>query len=286
MTSFWRATAPVAITTGLIAAAGTALAVGAIPAQAASPAGYGISIAAVTPAYPGAVHGKVDGYALVVYKVSYHHLNAAVVGGTVTGAAAGDRITLLAEPFGARTFTPGPSATLTPSGGVASYSFTVAPTLATRYEVRVTTGTTTDGTSAAQTVYVTRLAVEAGSTKCSRGRCEMRGKVFAVVPPRTYRKEAAKRWYIYFGLATKGRAAPPAVLPLDRRAAVGRARKLTKNAFTVPVKIRFDSKLVHPGRRAVWVACTKDTVTKDGLGLPGRHGCGTAKIRSHAAYVG
>jgi hypothetical protein len=114
----------------------------------------------------------------------------------------------------------------------------------------------------------------------------MRGKVFAVVPPRTYRKEAAKRWYIYFGLASKSRAAPPAVLPLDGRAQVGKARRLTKTAFTVPVKIPFESTLAHPGRRALWVACTKDTVAQDGLGLPGHHGCGAAKIRSHAAYVG
>jgi hypothetical protein len=286
MTRFWRAPAPGAIATGLIAATGISLSAGAIPAQAANPVGYGISIAAASPAYPGAVLGKVDGHALVVYKVSYHHLNAAVISGTVTGAAAGDRITLLAEPFGAGAFTPGKSEALSPSGGVASYSFAVKPTLATRYKVRVTTGTTADGTSAAQTVFVTRLAVEAGATTCSAGRCEMRGKIFAVVPPRTYRREAGKRWYIYFALASKGRAEPPGILPLDTGAVVGKARRLTKSAFTVPVKIRFDSKLAHAGRHTVWVACTKDTVTKDGLGLPGHHGCGSADIRSHAAYVG
>jgi hypothetical protein len=32
--------------------------------------------------------------------------------------------------------------------------------------------------------------------------------------------------------------------------------------------------------------CAEETVTRDGLGLPGHHGCGAKKARSNAAYLG
>jgi hypothetical protein len=59
----WLVAVAAAVTSGLAA--------GAIPAQAenASLAGYSATISATSPHALGAVHGKVDGYALVYYEV-------------------------------------------------------------------------------------------------------------------------------------------------------------------------------------------------------------------------
>ncbi len=65
-----------------------------------------------------------------------------MISGNVTGAVLNDTATLLAEPFGAKTFTP--AATPITLTGAASqpYSFNVKPSLATHYEVQVKTGAT------------------------------------------------------------------------------------------------------------------------------------------------
>ena len=61
----------------IVAAVASTLAAGTIPAlaQAASPGAYSVTISAASPHYPGAVHGKVDGYALVAYRVSHKHID-------------------------------------------------------------------------------------------------------------------------------------------------------------------------------------------------------------------
>ena len=141
MSRIWRLAAPVAVAGGLIAA-------GVAPAAQASPATVGVTISATSPHYPGNVHGKVLGFALVVYKGG-KATNTAVISGNVSGAAVNDTATLLAKPFGAKSSTKAaPPMTLS---GVASqpYSFSVKPSLATHYEVQVKTGTTVDKTSGA-----------------------------------------------------------------------------------------------------------------------------------------
>ena len=35
-----------------------------------------------------------------------------------------------------------------------------------------------------------------------------------------------------------------------------------------------------------WTACVKDTVSRDGLGLPGSHGCGARRVLRTASYLG
>lgn len=35
-----------------------------------------------------------------------------------------------------------------------------------------------------------------------------------------------------------------------------------------------------------WFVCAKDTVSEDGVGLPGHHGCGSSRVLRTAAYVG
>jgi hypothetical protein len=35
-----------------------------------------------------------------------------------------------------------------------------------------------------------------------------------------------------------------------------------------------------------WDAFLKDTLSKDGLGVPGHHGCGSSRIRPTVKYLG
>ena len=68
----------------------------------------------------------------MIYKATKGSLNTGVVSGTVTTTAVDDKATLLAKPFGKKAYhAVGTPVTLTPSAGVAPYSFNVTPTLAT-----------------------------------------------------------------------------------------------------------------------------------------------------------
>ena len=282
MSKIWRWIAPAALAGGLLATA-------AVPAQAASPAAPSVTISATSPHYPGAVKGLVDHYALVIYKDASGSMNTATISGDVTGAASGDAATLLAEPFGKKTFTStGQSTTLSPSGSTpVAYSFTVTPTLATKYEVQVT-GSTPDTTSGTATVYVTEWpGGTKWTTKCSNGDCTFSFQYYEELPVSAYRTETAKHFYFYFDLDPKLSAKSfPKYLYLDKAASVSKAHKFNKDEFWVLVKWSVRTSLKNPARFGLAELCTKDTLTKDGLGLPGHHGCGAKRVSTSAPYVG
>jgi hypothetical protein len=279
----WRRIAPVAVAGGLLAASG------ALPAEAASSATYSVTISATSPHYPGAVKGKVDGYALVVYKTSAGHLNAATVSGTVAGATSGDVATLLAKPFGASSYRS--AGTFALSGAASeSYSFTVTPSLATNYRVQVTTGTHVDVTSGLQTVYVSDGNATTGKnadfrTKCSHDHCKTTWNYFIVVPASAYHTESVKPWYVYFELDTKLPNIPKYIYRA-KSAHGSKARKIHADEFEVTLTVPFTTHIRNPGRFALGTACTRDTAGKDGLGLPGSHGCGAKRLNTRAPYVG
>src|ERR1700758_2690794 len=92
----------------------------AIPAASASTsAGSIITISATSPHYPGLTgkdHGLIDNkFAIVVYKGKSGE-NTGVISGSVTTTATNDTATLVAKPFGAKTYKAvGTPATLTHS---------------------------------------------------------------------------------------------------------------------------------------------------------------------------
>jgi hypothetical protein len=277
MSKIWRWIAPIAVAGGLVATSG------ALPAEAASSAAYGITISATSPHYPGATKGKVDGYALVIYKTTYHNWDAAVVSGDVTGAASGDVVSLLDEPFGTKTFKPtGAQQTLTGTSPE-SYSFTVKPTVATKYEAEVTTGSTLDATSGTQTVYVTEGGTSAHSRKvCSSTRCVYSYDVYETLPASAYKIESAKPLYLYQAV-TYTKALPKYFY----RTKTGRASKAKRiHAGEFEIAFTFYIPLRHG--EATWSTsfCTKDTESRDGVGLPGRHGCGNKRFPLTAVYLG
>jgi len=284
MSKIWRWVAPISI-------AGTIMAGTMLPAQAA-PSAYAVTLAATSPNYPGASHGKVDGFALVVFgtRPSVYHWpknwSIATIAGTVTGAAAGDVATLFARPFGAKSYaSTGMTRTLA-STGTDKYSFTVKPRLATSYRVEVQTGTTTDATSPAQTVYVTLAPIPSRvRTHCASGRCKITALLKVLVPASAYRTESRKHWYFYFNLDTRLPRLPK-YLSLDRSASASHLRRLNSGEFEITATIPFSTHVSNPARFAIWTGCTKDAVTKDGIGLPGRHGCGASRVRFNSPYIG
>src|SRR5215472_5170532 len=258
MLRIWRTAAPVVVAGALIAASGPAT------AQAASPAAYSVTIHATTK------NPKVTGDTLVAYKFATY--NTAEIHGQVTGATSGDEVTLLSKRFGAKHFAAtGKPITLTIP--TSTYSFTVRPSLATRYKVRVSTGDKADVTSTVQIVYVIFGGTIRGTHKrCSRTRCILSFRAYELVPPSAYKIEAAKHVYPYLAV---GHPRLPQFLRLSATATVSKARRVRADEFVQ--RFRFVIPL-HGKTNWIWEACTKDTERRDGLGLPGRHHCGDKRV--------
>jgi hypothetical protein len=278
MSRVWRWVVP------LTAAAGLLSATAAIPAEAAT-SSYSVTISATSPNYPDATNGLVDGFALVVYKATAHNWDQGTVSGTVTGYASGDVVTLLAEPFKAKSFTStGSTVTLTSSG---SYSFTVQPSLATKYEVQVSTGTTVDVTSGAATVYVTNdysFGKSHKSCDLAANKCTFTYKVSLFVPASALKVESHKPLYLYIAQWYSATGSPTWYY-LDKNATASKATRV--NAGEYRIALTFYIKL-KPRKVNYWSTtfCAKDTESKDGLGLPGHHGCGNKRLNADTIYVG
>lgn len=239
----------------------------ALPAQAASQPGYKITISAAGSA-PGSVKGKVYGYALVVYK--FAHQDTGTISGTVSGAAAGDIVTLLAKPFGARSFSPTGQSTTLSATGTDSYSFSVRPTLATAYEAQVSTATSLDATSPSATVYVTYSGRQTSSRdRCTATTCVFSYTFHSFLPPSAYQTETRKRVYLYLAQWKSGRRAK--WFYLTRAASATKPKSISAGEYAQTVTWHISLKA---GRYWETGICAKDTETRDGLGLPGRHGCG------------
>jgi hypothetical protein len=277
MSKIWRWITPVAVAGGLVAV------VPAIPAVSASAATSSIiTISATSPNYPGLTakdHGLVDGFPIVVYKATASSENTAVVSGTVTTTATTDTATLLAKPFGAKSFSSVATQSLTPSGGTAPYSFNVKPSLATQYEVQVSG--TDSAVSAVKTVYVTeggRIADIKGHRSGSTVKFSFR--LYVVLPTSALKHEIGKHWYEYLAV---GYPKLPKNAALSKTATVSKAKKVNSGEYYRTFSYSFRLKAnANPDP----IECVKDTETKDGLGLPGHHGCGAKSVSTKTIYLG
>ena len=282
MSKIWRWIAPLAaagtVVAGAVASTG-------IPAQAAAQASYHVTIGATGTAF-GSVKGKVAGRALVAYKAAGH--DRGTVSGTVTGNLAGDVVSLRARPFRATTFkATGQQVTLT-AAGTGSYSFSVQPSLATSYQVQVSTTagatSTVDASSGPVTVYV-----EASGhgfkphQKCTSTTCRYWYTASTVLPASAYRTESRKHVYMY--LAQWYSAKHPAKwFYLSRTATTSKVKRISSGeyelTYTWHVHLRTGQNYWLP------LSCTRDSLAKDGLGLPGGHGCGAKRVSTKVTYLG
>lgn len=234
----------------------------------------------------------------------------AVISGTVAGipAATTAAVTLLSKPFGASAFSAGRPVTLTLAGGAGSSSFSVAPAVATTYEVQVTetaaaspspspsssaptigSGPVLVATSAARTVYVIADRAITGSVACARPArpvCHVNVSYTFRVPVSAIKAEMAKHLFLYSRVLLSRAGEPPApkLLVLNTAATRGKVRKLTIRKFAFPAhySVRVGSESFH----YLISGCLQDTESKDGIGLPGRHGCGAKAVTVPGGYLG
>jgi hypothetical protein len=276
-----RAWRRVTLVAALIGSAAIAVQLAAVvPAQAATPA---VTVAATSsnPVITGDVF---------VYFLGGQY-GRARIHGTITGATTGEVATLYAQRFPYSTAAkPVSSITLSATGPRTAYSFTVAPTLATRYQVKVfarKSATTPLARSARQNLYVVSNGYYTGGKTCGGPACRETFHTYVVVPSSTLSVEMRKPFYPYFGinLSTTGTPAPPRWLYLNAgNPSVSSARRISASEFEITVTFSFT--IGNDGYYFDWATCAKDTLSTDGLGLPGSRGCGAHRIRRTVNYLG
>ncbi len=212
----------------------------------------------------------------------------AQIQGTISGAASGDVARLFAQQFPYSTAA-APIGSETLTGPAASYSFAVRPTLATRYQVELFTSasaTTPQASSATVTVYVSSIATASGVKQCARPVCREKVLIEVVVPASTLKDEISKTLYFYLGVNLAARKIPPVPkwLTLDTHATISKPKKIGARRFERTISFSF--RIGNDAYHWIWDVCTKDTEAKDGLGLPGHHGCGAKRVRSSVEYLG
>jgi hypothetical protein len=271
----WRRGAGIAVA-GVLAI-GASLAV-AGQAQAAAPA---ISVAASTK-LPLVTHDAFVLYQLGAYASAKIH-------GTISGARAGEVARLYAQPFPYKKAATA-VATVTLKASKASYSFSVSPSLATHYWVKLfksKTATAPVAASSLQNVYVTLANVGTGLKTCGRPTCTETITLTTKVPSSALGTELAKPVYAYFGLSLSKTGTPRLPTTLTRnggRASVSKSTRLSATQYRFTVKLTFT--VGNDGYAWIWNECSKDAVTKDGIGLPGTHSCGASKISASTLYLG
>jgi serine/threonine protein kinase len=231
----------------------------------------------------------VSGHVYVLYK--YGSQASARITGKIKGVTSGMVAQLYAQQFPYhRAAAPVGSAILHPVGKTATYSFTVTPTLATRYQVELfpsSTATTPLATSPASTVYVALIALSAEAKTCKRPVCRESLPSHVAVPASALSTEMAKTWYPYFKLNLAPVKEPPSPKTLLLGAGnphVTASRRVSATEFDLTVTFSF-----RIGNKAYywnWTMCSKDTEAKDGIGLPGAHDCGAKSVQASQAYLG
>jgi hypothetical protein len=276
MLKAWRRAGLAALVTGAAVAAQLA-GVGSAHASAAPT----ISITATTKFKP------VTGDTFVVYHISTY--NSGQLHGTISNGASGEVAALYAQSFPFKK----PAvrlASITLKAATTAYSFTVTPSLATKYNVRLFATATAASpvvTSPVPILYVATDQAPSAPQKCARPVCHETFQIDTYVPASALSVEMRKYAYPYFGINLGSTSVPPAPAWLYRNAANGKitgSRRISAGEFENTMTFSFTI-----GTHSFnWLPsfCTKDAVTTDGLGLPGSHGCGASRISSSAAYVG
>jgi hypothetical protein len=254
-----------------------------LPALATARAAPSITIAAKSQLRP--VTGDV-------YVIWHTGDRSATVGGTVTGGANGEVLRLYAQQF---PYTGAPKVVGKTTLTSQRYSFTVTPELATRYQAKLfATGASHKSLAASPkvTIFVAEHRHGTGGSSCNvpgqRPVCHQTWHEHVFVPPSALKTEMPKRWFIYFGLnlSRTGEPPPPKILKLGAgHVRVSRPTKISAHEYVVTMK--FSIRIGNDGYFYVFQPCQRDTEAKDGLNLPGHHGCGTLhEISRNRRYVG
>ena len=170
----------------------------------------------------------------------------------------------------------------------------MTPSLATRYYVELfpsSSATAPLARSRTVTIYVTRDVTGGRPSKCANPLCPAAVHLHVFVPASAMGTELSKRWYAY--LAPPGAAVKlqlldprsPMASQLLKKVSpqIGAPRRVS--ATELDLTLRFPSGYGPVLTLWHFAACTADTETRDGLGLPGHHQCGAAAVPP-ASYLG
>jgi hypothetical protein len=158
----------------------------------------------------------------------------AQLAGTVDSAPGGSVVRLYAREF---PFTSAPALAATDtlnSGGAASYTFQVTPTLATRYQVKFfdsPTAAAPAAESAVSTVYVLASWGQPTLDCTGDSGCQASFTVTIYQPPTTLETEMPKQWYVYLGPGN-GSGQSSQALTLDPNAVIGAAHQIAPDEYT------------------------------------------------------
>jgi hypothetical protein len=230
---------------------------------------------------------RVSGHVLVLFEGGRYA--TARIRATITGAAPGDVVSLMASRFPFRR-APAVIASRPLTSATGSYSFTVRPRIATRYRVQLSrpgAGLTPLARSAARTVYLTPGGRVMRKQGCGTGPfCRPAYRFYVYLPGRLVRGYLRRHWFVYVGKKRSARRVPrqPYWLSVDQAATVSAPRRITRRQYEVTVGFSFY--LGQDAARWNVLTCEQDTEAADGIGLPGRHGCGSHRIRRTVAYLG
>ena len=303
-------TAAVTVTTATVVAAAATVAYtsrppggpGGTPAHPAV-AAYQAPLAAAIPATLTSSSKPVNGNTYVTYDpgggtTTLPGAASAKLSGEITDITAGEVVQLYAQQF---PYTSASaliqSVTPNPVGGRATYSFTVFPTLATRYQIRLlrsATATTPVATSAINTVYVvgssgTSFQYNYNHTLCFTHPVCHTTLTFSVhLPPSALQTEMSKQQYPYLGvnLSPPGTDHPVTSLTLATDATISRLQRVTDNEYDVTILYTANvGNAPNSYGESVFGFCTKQTEAQDGIGLPGPSACGSSTIPASASYL-
>jgi hypothetical protein len=211
------------------------------------------------------------------------------ISGKVTGAASGNVLRLLAQPF------PFKKAAVrvqeqTVGAGTSKYAFLVKPQIATRYAVELfsdSAATSKLAASGSKSIFITEGGSASTPKKCGRPVCTEVFHLKVVLPSSAIGRESHKHWFVYLGLhLSAGSKLPsaPKTLTLDRKAIVAKPKRVSADTYRTAFKVSF--RVGNDSYHLLWAPCTKDTESTDGVGLPGHHSCGNKKISSKINYLG
>jgi len=242
-----------------------------------------ISLRSALPAVTGDVY--------VVYRGG-KQANAEVYG-EIRKAASGEVAELYAQQFPYKNAPAQVASVIVhPAGATARYEFQVTPALATRYRVELfqsSTSSTPFAISGIATIYVALGATTSSAPTCTSPVCHESVQTTYTSPPSVLQTEMSKPLYMYFGLnLAKTKAAPPTPKWLLLGAGHGlviASQRISADQF---IKTETFSFTVGNDAYYTWAGtmCLKDTEASDGIGLPGRHGCGDQRVLYSAPYLG
>ena len=249
------------------------------------PAAYATTTAA-TPTITIAASAKLEvgRDAVVVYHSANSSYTQAKISGDTTGAAAGTVVKLYAQPF---PYKHPAKAVASKTLSTSSYSFSVKPAIATRYYAALEVSPAPVN-SVTTTVYLTSGARVTTKRDCSSGPvCRPQYRLYVFLPAALIKPYVSKHWYTYLGVSrsTTSKYPPwPKWLYLDKKATVSRPRRIT--AIEYERTVGFSFWVGNDSVRWSFQVCAQDSEARDGVGLPGHHGCGVHRVSASVAYLG